>query len=115
MIASKKVRVKRGKPRRVACPLEALLRPAYELRAAAVSGLAATAMMWAPSTFLLTLDQAWGFASAFVCHATWRGLAGLKIVRYRANLRRQRRYVVTSEEIPWSAERLFLGRGLPFA
>ena len=38
----------------MAYSLEALLRPAYELRAAAVSG-----------------------------HAVWRGLAGLKIVCYR--------------------------------
>ena len=92
-------------------PLEALLRPAYELRAAAISSLAAAAVIWSPSAFLLTRELALGFAGAFVCHAVWRGLSGLRIMRYRANLRRQRRYVVASEEIPWSDERLFLGRG----
>lgn len=92
-------------------PLEALLRPAYELRAAAVSCLGAAAVMTSPSTFLLPPELAWGLAGVLVCHAGWRGYAGLGIVRYRANLRRQRRYVVASEEIPWSAERLFLGRG----
>ena len=92
-------------------PLEALLRPAYELRAAAVSGLAAAVVMTSPSTFLLTPELSWGLAGVFMCHAAWRGYAGLGIVRYRANLRRQRRYDVASEEIPWSAERLFLGRG----
>ena len=76
---------------------------AYELRAAAISSLAAAAVMWTPSTFLLTRELVWGFAGVFVCHAVWRGIAGLKIVRYRANLRRRRRYVVMSEEIPWSA------------
>jgi conjugative coupling factor TraD (SXT/TOL subfamily) len=92
-------------------PLEALLRPAYELRASAVSGLAAIVVVWTPSTFLLTREIAWGLAGTFACHAIWRGLSGLKIVRYRANLRRQPRYVVGSEEIPWSDQRLFLGRG----
>ena len=95
----------------MAYPLEALLRPAYELRAAAVSCLGAAAVLTSPSTFLLPPGLAWGLAGIFVCHVAWRGFAGLRIVRYRANLRRQRRYVVASEEIPWSAERLFLGRG----
>ena len=95
----------------MAYPLESLLRPAYELRAAAVSVLAATTAMTKPSIFLLTPELAWGLAGALVCHAAWRCIAGLRILRYRANLRRQRRYVVASEEIPWSAERLFLGRG----
>lgn len=95
----------------MAYPLEAMLRPAYELRAAAVSCLGAVAVITNPSTFLLPPALAWGLAGIFVCHAGWRGYTGLEIVRYRANLKRQRRYVVASEEIPWSAERLFLGRG----
>ena len=56
----------------MAYTLEALrlLRPAaYELRAAAVSGLAAAAVMWTPSTFLLTGELARGFVGVFVCHA----------------------------------------------
>ena len=92
-------------------PLEALLRPAYELRAAAASSFAAAAVMTSPATFLLTPELAWGLAGVFVCHAAWRGYAGLRIIKYRSNLRRQHRYVVASDEIPWSAERLFLGRG----
>jgi conjugative coupling factor TraD (SXT/TOL subfamily) len=92
-------------------PLEALLRPAYELRAAAVSTAAALAVIGSPGTFLLTSDLAWPVAGVFLGHAMWRGRAGARILQYRANLRRQRRYVVASEEIPWSADRLFLGRG----
>jgi len=92
-------------------PLESLLRPAYELRAAAVSCLGVAAVLTSPSTFLLPPELAWGLAGILACHAGWRTYAGLGIVRYRANLRRQRLYVVASEEIPWSAERLFLGRG----
>ena len=92
-------------------PLEALLRPAYEISAAAVSGLAAVAVAAKPAVFMLTPELGWGFAGLFFCHASWRGYQGLRILRYRRNLRRLRRYVVTSDAIPCSSERLFLGRG----
>ena len=69
-------------------PLESLLRPAYELRAAAVSCLGVAAVLTSPSTFLLPPGLAWGLAGILACHAGWRGYAGLRIVRYRANLRR---------------------------
>ena len=95
----------------MAYPLEALLRPAYELRAACVSVLGAVAVIANPTTFLLTPDLAWPLAAVFLCHAAWRGHAGARILRYRASLRRQRRYVVASDDIPWSPDRLFLGRG----
>ena len=92
-------------------PLEALLRPAYEIYAAAVSGLAAVAVAAKPAVFMLTPALGWGFAGLFLWHAAWRGYQGLRILRYRRNLRRLRRYVVTSEAIPCSPERLFLGKG----
>ena len=92
-------------------PLEALLRPAYELRAAAVSSVGAAAVMISPATFMLTPELAWSFAGLFLCHAAWRSCQGLRILRYRRNLRRLRPYLLTSEKIPWSPERLFLGRG----
>ena len=95
----------------MAYPLEALLRPAYELRAAAASMLGATAVIATPDTFLLMPPLNWCVVGVFAVHALWRGRAGLAIVRYRANLRRQRRYIVRAEEIPCSAEQLFLGRG----
>jgi conjugative coupling factor TraD (TOL family) len=92
-------------------PLEALLRPAYELRSAVVSGLGAGVVVASPSTFLLPPEMTWGLAGVLLCHAAWRARAGVKILRYRANLRRQRRYVVGFEAIPWSNDRLFLGKG----
>jgi len=95
----------------VAYPLEALLRPAYELSAAAVSLTAAAVVLTFPAVFLLTPALAGGFAGLLAAHATWRGVQGFRILRYRRNLRRQRRYVLTSDRIPWSAEQLFLGRG----
>jgi conjugative coupling factor TraD (SXT/TOL subfamily) len=95
----------------MAYPLEALLRPAHELRSACASALGAGVVIGAPGLFLLSRPWDWLLAGALVSHAAWRGAAGLQTLRYRANLRRQRRYEVTSTEIPWSAERLFLGRG----
>jgi len=95
----------------MAYPLEALLRPAHELRSACVSALGAGVVIGAPGLFLLNRPWDWLLAGALVAHAAWRGAAGLQTLRYRANLRRQHRYEVTSTEIPWSTERLFLGRG----
>ena len=95
----------------MAYPLEALLRPAHELRASCVSALGAGMVLWDPGLFLLSWPWHWLLAGALVGHAAWRGAAGVRNLRYRANLRRQRRYEVTATDMPWSAERLFLGRG----
>ena len=92
-------------------PLEARLRPAYELRAAVVSGVASVAVLVTPATFLLTRELSWGLAAVLLGHAAWRGGQGWHILRYRWNLRRLSRYTVRCDDIPCSAERLFLGRG----
>jgi len=92
-------------------PLEARLWPAYELGAASVSALGAVLVVSSPGLFLLAPPWHLAVAGALLGHAAWRGAAGLRTRRYRINLRRRRRYEVGSEEIPWSAERLFLGRG----
>ena len=92
-------------------PLEARLRPAYELRAAVVSGLASVAVLVNPTTFVLTKELSWGLAAMLLGHAAWRGTQGWRILRYRWNLRRLTRYTVRCDGIPRSAERLFLGRG----
>ena len=95
----------------MAYPIEALLRPAHELRAAAVSALGAALVLATPGTFLVSGPWEWLLAGALLGHAAWRGAAGVRTLRYRINLRRQRRDEVESAAIPWSAERLFLGRG----
>jgi conjugative coupling factor TraD (TOL family) len=92
-------------------PLERRLRPAYELSAAAVSALAAAMVLVVPGVFLLAPPWNVLLASALATHAAWRGAQGLRTSRYRANLRRRRRYEVGSADIPWAADRLFLGRG----
>ena len=54
----------------------------------------------APGLFLLSRPWDWLLAGALVASAARRGAAGLQTLRYRANLSRQRRYEVTSTEIP---------------
>lgn len=92
-------------------PLEARLRPAHELRAATVSALGVALVLFSPGLFLLAFPWHLLLATALATHAAWRGAAGLRTLRYRANLRRRRRYELASDQIPWSADRLFLGRG----
>lgn len=92
-------------------PLEARLRPAYELGSASVSTLGATLVLSRSGLFLLDAPWHWAMAALLLGHAAWRAAAGVRTLRYRANLRRRRRYEVDSADILWSADRLFLGRG----
>ena len=88
----------------MAYPLEARLRPAHELRSACASALGAGVVIGAPGLFLLSRPWEGLLASALLAHAAWRAATGIRVLRYRANLRRQRRYELTSTEIPWSAK-----------
>lgn len=95
----------------MAYPLEALLRPAYELRAAAVSIACAALVMNFPDVFLMTKHMAQAAAGLLSLHAAWRMRQGLRILRYGRNLRRLKRYSLAPEAIPYSTEKLFLGMG----
>ncbi|ATE60318.1 conjugative coupling factor TraD, PFGI-1 class [Thauera sinica] len=95
----------------MAYPLEGRLRPAHELGAASVSALGAALVLSSPGLFLVSPPWHLALAGLLLGHAAWRGAAGLSTLRYSANLRRRRRYELHSADIPWSADRLFLGRG----
>ena len=92
-------------------PLEARLRGAHELFAAAISVAASVGVLAAPG--LLLLDEPWSavLAAALLGHSVWRGRQGLRVLEYRRNLRRLRSFEMESAEIPWSAKHLYLGRG----
>lgn len=92
-------------------PLEALLRPAYELRAAAVSIAGALAILNFPNVFLMTGEMAQAASGLFLLYAAWRGWQGVNVLRYRRNLRRLKRYVLGPDALPHSTEKLFLGMG----
>ncbi|EOY9849720.1 type IV conjugative transfer system coupling protein TraD [Escherichia coli] len=91
--------------------IEALLRPAVELNTAVVSGMAAYVCVQAPWAVALAPSVSYVTAAGFAALAVTRTYQGMKIIRYRRNLRRLPRYVMSTKQIPVSHHRLFLGRG----
>ena len=91
--------------------IEVLLRPAVELNTAVVSGMAAYVCVQAPWAVALAPSVSYVTAAGFAALAVTRTHQGMKIIRYRRNLRRLPRYVMSTKQIPVSHRRLFLGRG----
>ena len=91
--------------------IEALLRPAVELNTAVVSGMAAYVCVQAPWAVALAPTVSYVTAAGFAALTVTRTHQGMKIIRYRRNLRRLTRYVMSTKQIPVSHRRLFLGRG----
>ncbi|EPA8554275.1 type IV conjugative transfer system coupling protein TraD [Yersinia enterocolitica] len=91
--------------------IEALLRPAVELNTAVVPGMAAYVCVQAPWAVALAPTVSYVTAAGFAALAVTRTHQGMKIIRYRRNLRRLTRYVMSTKQIPVSHRRLFLGRG----
>lgn len=91
--------------------IEALLRPAVELNTAVASGVAAYVCVAAPWAVALAPSVSYVTAGAFGLLSVVRTRQGMAILRYRRNLKRLPRYVMTSSQIPVSHRHLFLGRG----
>lgn len=91
--------------------IEALLRPAVELNTAVVAGVAAWVCLTAPWAVALAPSVSYATAGAFGVLSVVRTRQGLAVLRYRRNLKRLPRYVMTSSQIPVSRRHLFLGRG----
>ncbi|HBD1844112.1 TPA: type IV conjugative transfer system coupling protein TraD [Salmonella enterica] len=91
--------------------IEALLRPAVELNTAVVASMGAFVCVSAPWAVALAPSVSYVTAGGFAALAVVRTRQGLKVIRYRRNLRRLPRYVMNSAQIPVSHQRLFLGRG----
>ncbi|HEI8951391.1 TPA: type IV conjugative transfer system coupling protein TraD [Morganella morganii] len=91
--------------------IEAMLRPAVELNTAAVAAAAAYLCATAPWAVALTSAVSDVTAAGFALFSLIRLRQGLHILRYRRNIRRLRRYGVTSAAVPVSHQRLFLGKG----
>lgn len=92
-------------------PVEVLLRPAVELYSVAACGAATLLSLTAPWSLALTPELGAGAALAFSTLGCMRLRQAQVVLRYRRQLRRLPRYVMTSREIPVSHQRLFLGRG----
>lgn len=91
--------------------IEAMLRPAVELNTAIVAACASYICVTAPWAVALAPEVSYVTASGFAVFAVKRTQEGLRVLRYRRNIRRLPRYVMTSAEVPVSHRRLFLGRG----
>ncbi|GBQ20248.1 hypothetical protein AA12717_0509 [Gluconacetobacter sacchari DSM 12717] len=91
--------------------IEVLLRPAVELYTVTVCAAAALLCLAAP--WSLALNPLLGLASAlaFLAFGAIRLREAWAILRYRRNIRRLPRYVMTSRAVPVSQQRLFVGRG----
>lgn len=95
--------------------MESLLRPAVELYSATVAGSATYICLTAPWAVALAPSVSWVTAAGFGVLALRRTAQGMKILRYRRNIRRLSRYVLTSDQIPVSRRQLFLGRGFQWS
>ncbi|WP_017906767.1 type IV conjugative transfer system coupling protein TraD [Pseudomonas asplenii] len=91
--------------------IEVLLRPAVELYTVAVCAIAIGLCLFAP--WMLGLTPLFGVLAALACLPLgWLRLRqALVVLRFRRNIRRLPRYVITSRRIPVSPQRLFVGAG----
>ncbi|POE37805.1 type IV conjugative transfer system coupling protein TraD [Pectobacterium odoriferum] len=92
-------------------PVEVLLRPPVELYTIAVCAGAALLCVAAPWSLALSPDIGIGSALAFGFFGVLRWRDAQVILRYRRNIRRLPRYVMTSRDVPVSQQRLFIGKG----
>ncbi|MGG6108143.1 type IV conjugative transfer system coupling protein TraD [Pantoea allii] len=95
--------------------MESLLRPAVEMYSATVAGSATFICLTAPWSVALAPSVSWVTAAGFGVLALRRTSQGLKILRYRRNIRRLSRYALTSDQIPVSRRHLFLGKGFQWS
>lgn len=91
--------------------IEVLLRPAVELYSVVVCFGAALLCLFAPWSLALNASLGLGAALVFLVFGCIRLQQAWVILRYRRQLRRLPRYVMTSRQVPVSQHRLFIGRG----
>ncbi|MCW5632762.1 MAG: type IV conjugative transfer system coupling protein TraD [Rubrivivax sp.] len=92
-------------------PIDDVFRPPYELASVVANLLAAGAVMLEPATFLLTPLQAVGAAGAFTLLGAWRMAQACRVMAYRRAVRRLQPYALRPNDVPWSPDAVFLGRG----
>ena len=91
--------------------IESLLRPAVELYTVLACVAAALLCIFAPWAFALTPLFGAVAATGFIALGFVRLRQAWVVLRYRRNIRRLPHYTMTSNDIPVSNERLFIGKG----
>lgn len=93
-------------------PVEARLRPPFELLSAGYFGVIAIgAFLIKPIPLLLPIELTIGVGCGCTVAAIVRARKGWKVIRYQRNLRKLPEYVINPGELPTSAKHLFLGMG----
>lgn len=95
----------------MANPIETRLRPAVEFIPAGTAAASAVLMAAYPGWFLMPEQIAFGAAAGCAMLGALRAYQGLKVLAYRANLRRLPHYMLKPDQIPVSNLRLFWGEG----
>ncbi|SFH38569.1 type IV conjugative transfer system coupling protein TraD [Pseudomonas sp. NFACC45] len=91
--------------------IETLLRPAVELYSVAACSSGAILCISAPWSLALAPGIGAAAACAFAVLGVIRLNQACTVLRYRRQMRRLPRYMMTSREIPVSHQRLFVGKG----
>jgi len=92
-------------------PIENKLRPIVEFWSAGASGLTAGLLLSLPDVFLLTTRFSEILATFFMGWASLRFYQGYQIYRYQRYLKKLPYYALSSNKVPISHKKLFLGKG----
>jgi len=92
-------------------PLEALLRPPVEWYSTGVALLGGFLVALFPDIFMLPQSFAYLFSLLLCIAGLLRCKQGYRVWCYQRNLKRMSLYKITSEQLPISHKKLFLGKG----
>lgn len=92
-------------------PLEVLLRPPVEMWSGCVALSAGTICALAPSVLMMAPSVGFTSAVVLISFGVYRTRQGWQVVKYQKNLRRLKRFAMSSKQIPVYRRHLYLGRG----
>ncbi len=92
-------------------PLENLLRSPIEWWSSVVCLIVGVFILMSAPHILLMSYGSHAIAIGLFIISVWRFLQGYRVFRYRRNLKRLRYYALSSDELPISQQKLFLGKG----
>lgn len=92
-------------------PLEVLLRPPVEMWSGCVALSAGTICALAPSVLMMAPSVGFTSAVILISFGLYRTRQGWQVVKYQKNLRRLKRFTMSSKQIPVYRRHLYLGKG----
>lgn len=92
-------------------PLEVLLRPPVEMWSGCVALSAGTICALAPSVLMMAPSVGFTSSVILISFGVYRTRQGWQVVKYQKNLRRLKRFAMSSKQIPVYRRHLYLGKG----